>query len=274
MVRNFLYKLLLPRLIASSCESRIPRSGKRGEEVNCYVVALDRDDSPFFVANANDGDILSGLKWDGNSYADDHQMSIYDLDQGYFNVTHYYGLSEVTFNSIYDLTWHYITKIVYLKIHLYRYIDSISQCFFNKKKLVTKKRMDLLKFMMNDQLDRTHDGIRALSLMTKIHSMRLFLHPSWEAQKQKLELYLESLVESGELRKVNNEYVVTGVAISTIERYEEEERRHSEAVKLQRRMFWLALIALIFAFVQTGVVKLPTVLDFSNVVNANNTPNE
>ncbi|MCG8324299.1 MAG: hypothetical protein MI673_02200, partial [Thiotrichales bacterium] len=82
-------------------------------------------------------------------------------------------------------------------------------------------------------------------------------------------LYLDSLVESGELQKVNDEYVVTGAAISTIEKYEEEERRHAEAVKLQSRMFWLALIALFFAIVQTSIVKLPTLIDFSgtNVIN-------
>jgi len=123
--------------------------------------------------------------------------------------------------------------------------------------------MDLLKFMLDDQLDRTHDGIESFSLMAKLYSIRLFLHPSWEVQEKKLRLYLDSLVESGELRKVNEEYVVTGVAISTIEKYEEEERRHVEAVKLQRRMFWLALVALLFAIVQTGIVKLPTLIDLS-----------
>jgi hypothetical protein len=237
-------------------------------------VALDRDDEPFFVATEIDGETLNGLKWDGNSYAEDHQMSITGLDQGRLNITHFYGLSEVSFSSIYDVAWHYFTKLVYLKIHVFRYIDSTSQYFFNKKKLVTKKRMDLLRFMMDDQLDRNHDGIKTLSLMTKIYSMRLFLHPSWEAQEQKLRLYLDSLIESGELRKDNDEYVVTGVAISTIERYEEEERRHSEAVKLQRRMFWLALIALIFAFVQTGVVKLPTVIDLTSTGSVNHAHNK
>jgi hypothetical protein len=99
--------------------------------------------------------------------------------------------------------------------------------------------------------------------MAKLYTMRLFLHPSWEVQERKVELYLDALVHSGELRKVNNEYVVNGAALITLETYEEEERRHTEAVKLQARMFWLALIAALFAFVQTGLVKLPTVVDLS-----------
>lgn len=263
MIKTLLYRWLLPRLIANACEARIPRSGKRGGEVNCYVVALDRDDSPYFVATAIDGDVLTGLKWNGSSYADSATISISDLDSGALNITHFYGLSEVSYDSIYDAVWQYVTRLIYLKIHIYRYIDSTYQYFFNKRKLVTKKRMDLLRLMMDDQLDRTHDGITSLDLMTKIYSMRLFLHPSWELQHKKIDLYLESLTSSGELRKINDEYVVTGKAISTIEKYEEDERRHTEAVKLQRKMFWLTIVAVVFAIVQSGVIKLPTVIDFS-----------
>lgn len=265
MINPFLYRWLLKRLIAKACESRIPRSGKEGGEVNCYVVALDHADSPYFVATEIDGDVITGIKWNGSSYADPATISISDIETGTLNITHYYGLSEVTYDSIYAAAWHYVTRLIYLKIRIYRYIDSTYQYFFNKRKLVTKKRMDLLRFMTDDQLDRTHNGITSLDLMEKIYSMRLFLHPSWEVQQSKMELYLESLIESGELRKVNNEYVVTGKAISTIEKYEEEERRHTEAVKLQKKMFWLTIIAVIFAIVQSGVIKLPTVLNFSDI---------
>jgi hypothetical protein len=125
--------------------------------------------------------------------------------------------------------------------------------------------MEVLSLMMGDQLDRTHEGIYSLDLMSRIYSMRMFLHPSWEVQHRKVELYLESLVLSGELKKVNDEYVVTGRAISTIERYEEEERRHTEAVKLQKKMFWLTIVAVIFAIVQSGFIKLPTIIDLSRV---------
>lgn len=245
--------------------------------MNCYVVALDHGASPYFVATAIEGDVLTGLKWNGSSYADSATISISELEGGALNITHYYGLSEITYDSIYDVAWHYVTRLVYLKIHIYYYIDSTYQYFFNKRKLVTKRRMELLRLMMDDQLDRTHDGISFLDLMTKIYSMRMFLHPSWEVQHKKMDLYLESLVSSGELSEINNEYVVTGKAISTIEKYEEDERRHTEAVKLQRKMLGLTIIAVIFAIVQSGVIKLPTIIDFSDTPaseNPHNTPTQ
>lgn len=265
LMKTLLYRWLLNRLIAKACEARIPRSGKRGEEVNCYVVALDRGDSPYFIATAINGDRLEGLQWNGSAYADSATLSIKDLENGRLNITHYYGLSEITYDSIYDVAWNYVTKLVYLKIKAYQHIDSTYQYFFNKRKLITKRRMELLRLMMDDQLDRTHNGISSLDLMTKIYSMRMFLHPTWEVQHQKVELYLESLVMSGELNKVNEEYVVTGQAISTIEKYEEDERRHTEAVKLQKRMFWLTIVAVIFAIVQSGFIKLPTIIDLSKI---------
>lgn len=128
--------------------------------------------------------------------------------------------------------------------------------------------------MMDDQLDRTHNGITSLDLMTKIYSMRLFLHSSWGVQDKKMDLYLDSLVSSGELNKINDEYVVTGKAISTIEKYEEDERRHTAAVKLQRGMLWLTIIAVIFAIVQSGVIKLPTFIDFSGTPGQENPHNK
>lgn len=265
MIKRFLYRRLLPRLLAKACESRIPRSGKKGEQVNCYVIALDQGDSPYFVATGIDGDVLTGLKYDGNSYAAKATISISDLMDGTLRITHYYGLSEITYDSIYDVAFHYVTRLIYIKIRIYRYIDKTFQYFFNKRKLISKRRMDLLRFMMDDQLDRTHKGIGSLDLLSKLFSMRLFLHPSFDVQHEKLELYLDSLVASGEIDKINNEYVVTGKAISTLEKYEEEERRHTEAVKLQRKMFWLAIIALIFAIVQSGLIKLPTLMDFSKI---------
>jgi hypothetical protein len=274
LIKIFLYRWLLTRLIAKACESRIPRSGKKGEEVNCYVVALDYSDSPYFLATAIDGDLLTGLKWNGNSYADSATIPISELDSGAINITHYYGQSEIVYDSIYDVAWSYVTRLAYLKIHIYRHLDSSYQYFFNKRKLVTKRRMELLRLMMDDQLDRTHDGITSLDLMTKIYSMRMFLHPSLEVQHRKTDLYLDSLVSSGELRKINDEYVVTGIAISTIEKYEEDERRHTEAVKLQKKIFWLTIITVIFAIVQSGVIKLPTIIDFSDESATNNLLNK
>ncbi len=248
----------------------IPRSGEEGEKVNCFVVALNNQDgSPFFMAADYEDGILLGLKWDGHSYAEKHSIQFSDIKN--FNVTikHYYGLSTIRYHNIYAFAWNYFTKIVYIKIHLARIFSSIGQYLFNKKKLITKNRMELLHFMLEDQISREHDSIGVIDLMTKLYSIKWVMHPSSDDQEKKLEIYLDSLVESGDLRKVNHKYVVTGKAISTLERYEEEERRHDEILKLQCRMVWLTVILVTIGLLQAGLVKLPTLLDFSNAQKHN-----
>ncbi len=260
----YLYKRFLSKVFLKSCETTIPRSGEEGERVNCYVVSIDDKGTPYFMASNYDNGKINGLKWDGKTYTDEHSMSLTDFINGELRITHYYGLTTITYNSIYDFTWHYFTKLIYLKTRCYLFIRKINQYYFNKQKLVTKKRMDLLLFMMEDQLDRKHNGINKLDLMSKLYSIKWVLHPTSSEQFDRLELYLESLVISGELSVINHEYVVTGKAISTIEKYEEEERRHTEAVKLQKKMVMLTLILVIIAILQSGLIKFPTVLDFAN----------
>jgi hypothetical protein len=183
LIKRLLYRWLLRRFIAKVCEPRIPRSGRRGEEVDCYVVQIDRADSPYFVATAISGNVLEGLLWNGSAYADPATLRISEFNSGKLIITHYYGLAEVTYDNIYDAAWNYITKIVYLKIRVYRHIESTHQYFFNKRKLVTKRRMELLQVMMDDQLNREHDGVSSLDLVSKVYSMRLFLHGKFNIKR-------------------------------------------------------------------------------------------
>ena len=68
----------------------------------------------------------------------------------------------------------------------------------------------------------------------------------------------------GEIKKTSDGYLVTGRAISTLERYEEEERRHIQAVKLQRGMLLLTIIIIIVSLLQSDLIKLPTLINLSN----------
>ena len=258
-----IYKWHLPKLLSKVCEGRIPRTGEEGAKVNCFVVTLDKDSSPYFFIENIHGDELVGLEWDGSSYSNNKKISITDIDGNHLFIKHYYGLSEVKYFGIYGYLINRITSWPYLKIIVHRWIESVDQYFFNKKKLVSKQRNDLIAFMISDQIDRTHKGINSLDLMTKLYSIKWVLHPEGYQQKEKLELYLDSLVKSGDLELINDEYVVTGNAIRTIEKFEEEERRHVENVKMQKKMFWLTILIALLALIQAGVIKLPVLLDFS-----------
>lgn len=248
----------------SACEPRIPRSGTKGAAVNCFTVAIDRNDEPYFLASEFvDGELI-GLVWNADSYSEPVKIPIDSPDTAAIRITHYYGLATVSFDSIFDFAWHNATKQVYLFIRLRDRLERSFQYLFNKKRLIAKRRMDLLRFIVNDQMDRAHNGIRKIELLTKIYSMRLFLHPEMETQSRSIKLYLDSLVESEDLRENNGEYTATGKAIATLESFEEIEQRHVATVKLQQRTMWIALLALLFAVVETEIVKVPTLLELGS----------
>lgn len=124
--------------------------------------------------------------------------------------------------------------------------------------------MELLKIV----LDRHLNGqslVKPIDIMTDLYSMKWLLHPGGDAQYKIVKFYLDSLNQSGELGfSDKGEYSVSGKALETFEQYEEDERKHTENVKMQWRMFWLALAVAFLTCVQAGMIKLPALIDLSH----------
>jgi hypothetical protein len=113
---------------------------------------------------------------------------------------------------------------------------------------------------------RTLDGQNEhelLELMTDLHSIKWVLHPRGDAEHRKLEFYLDALVDTGELKKINYKYILTGLALRAIEENEEQERKHTANLKMQWRMVLLTLVIAGLTLVQSGLVKLPALLDWT-----------
>lgn len=254
-------KLVLPSVLGKACDARIPRSGEEGAKVNCFVTAIDRADDPYLIVLGLSGKELTCLEWAGSSYSVDRTIGLESLSLTDFRVTHYYGHSEILYSGLLDYIRNRIVPWPYLQIHVVRRFSGIDQYLFNKKKLVTKQRNDLLKFLIERTLDGKTEH-EPLDLMTDLYSIKWVLHPHGDSQQRKLEFYLDALVETGELRKINYKYVVTGFALRAIEQDEEHERKHTENVKMQWRMFWLTLAIVALTVVQAGLIKLPALIDW------------
>ena len=257
-----LCKLVLPRVLSRACESRIPRSGEEGAQVNCFTTSIDKEGRPYLIVLGLTGGELNCIEWDGSHYQIERIIPLSTLCLSDFQITHYYGLSTIQYSGLFDFVFNRFTMWPYIKTHAFRRIDSFDQYFFNKKKLITKQRMELLKFLINRALEGKTEH-EPLDLMEDIYTIKCFLHPQWEEQQQKLKFYLDSLVDTGELQEINYKYVVTGHALRAIEEYEEQERKHTANVKMQRRMFWLTFVIAALTLVQAGLVKVPALLDLT-----------
>jgi hypothetical protein len=256
---------LLSRVLSRPCGSRIPRSGSNGEAVNCFVTAIDKGDDPYLIVQSLSNGQLGCIEWDGSSYTTEVELPLDSVRMQDFRITHYYGLSEVRYDGLLDFMVNRISVWPYVQIHVVRYFARFDQYFFNKRKLVSKARNDLLKLLVSEALEGRAEH-ESLELMTALYSIKWYSHPEGGAVHKRLEFYLDSLSETGELRKMNHSYVVTGQALRAIEEYEEQERKHTENVKMQWRTFWLALAVAALTVVQAGLVKLPALIDFTSTV--------
>ena len=232
------------------------------ESKNCYYVRVYSKSEPILVVRGLEANGVNGEFFDGK-YCSDACIPYKWLNLSDIRVTHFYGTSTFEYKNFIKYILNSFTRKDLALYYLRHFYANILQFFFNRTKLVMVQRHELLKNLVQNHFNSTHEGIDQLDLMTKLYSTRWIMHPKGQAVEKKLVLFLDSLVETGELSKINTEYVVKGKAIVTIENYEEAERRHRDNLRSQRRMIYLTILLAIFALVQAGVIKVPTLFDLS-----------
>jgi hypothetical protein len=241
--------------------------GTAGEKLNSYRVIIFRNSRPFLLIDSIADSSFTGRKWndESKSFLEEFTLSVDEAITDNINIEYFYKTHRFLYRNLWKCIISDISKWPQAKVFFSSHYEKLEQYFFNKKKLITKDRLGLLKFMLSDQLDRTHDSsIDIDDLMGKLYSFRYFYHPDGGKEEQKVRLHLQSLVESEDIgRTSDDKYVVKGKALCTIANYEEEERKHRETVIIQRIIAFLTIIIALAAVAQTGVIKLPVYYDFT-----------
>lgn len=257
-----MFRYQLERALECRCPSRVPRSGEAGARVNCLSVYIDKATEPYLLVQSLSGTTLECLEWTGASFFKETTIELTSVPLADVTVTHFYGYSEVEYRGARDFVLGRTLRLPYLKLRTVRAVKSVDQHFFNKKKLVTKQRIDLLRLLVERRLDG-HKAESPVDLMTALYSIKWVLHPERDTQKERVRFYLDSLVDTGELKMLDHSYVLTGKALQAIEVYEEQERKHTESIKAQRAMLWLTSVIALLTAAQAGLIRFPTLLDLS-----------
>jgi hypothetical protein len=261
-VNRYLLRKLLPDLLRRACNETVHRSGAEGERTNCFVTTLAKDGRRFMLLRRVEGAKISGLEFDGQRYSIPASILFADVDPGSLRVTHYYGLDEVRYVGVGDLALGRLTGLPYARIHLVRLKNDIAQRAFNRRTLEVRRRLDILRDVI-EEVTRGSEAVDAMDLMSRRYGARWASHPDWDAHHRLLELHLDLLADSGELRKVNHRFQPTGMALKTLEESEEEDRKHSANLRVQVLLAILTFVSAVMAGAQAGLVKLPTVLDLT-----------
>jgi hypothetical protein len=257
----YLCERLLPRLLVRKCPDRISRSGEGGKKVNCFVVEIYNAETPGFLVNGMDGNTLQCSQFNGRSYALPATVDLSTVELRGLRITHYYGLAQIDYRGIYDFVLMRYSGLPYASVWAQQRFDELAQTRFNRKSLVAARRMQVLRVLV----DCHPEGpLSSDELITRIYSMRFWLHPDYEAKQSMFELYLNSLVRSGDVEARDYNYIVTGQALRTLEEYEENELRHRQGLRVQIAIAVLTLILALLTLVQADLIKLPLLIDWSH----------
>lgn len=260
-------KHYIGKALSTPCPTRIPRTGKRGEEINCIEVTIDHPNGdPCFAILSLESDMLHALEWGGDRYSTPKEIPTAQADWNNVRVTHYYGLSTINYGGIYQYAFGHLTKWPFIYLGYMHFVGKVNQGIFNRRKMIAASRTELLQIII-ENYGATQEPFSAFDLMTDLHSERWIDHPGQASQIQMVELHLESLVESGELAKASDGYnfQVCPKAIPSLERYQSENSRHAEGLRVQKLIFRLTVIISIFTAAQANLIKFPTLVDFTSL---------
>ena len=111
--------------------------------VNCYTTRVIREGNDPLIVESADGDTLNCLEYDGDRYSIKSTFNFYDLLNNKFEFTHYHGLSTTIYSGWLDLTLGRLFRFPYIKVWIYTKYNNLSQGLYNRRKLVTKQRIEL-----------------------------------------------------------------------------------------------------------------------------------
>jgi hypothetical protein len=248
------------RLIDSILQKPVPvdgviRIGSGVELVDAKIIRFLRNDDPWLIVERREAGELICSTWNGTTQEGETRHSIDVFRDAQYKIKHYYGPSTIHFESLTDYAVGYYLRVPYLRIHIRRALERAETYLYDRRRIVLKQRLELLTFMIEQAADGTK-AFTSLDLMTDMHTIRWITHPDGESVRNRLELYLDSLADTGELRKVNTDYVLTGHALKLAEERAVLERQHRQSIRTQLMIAALTAATVILTIFQAGLIKL------------------
>jgi hypothetical protein len=267
IIRIFLVRKVLEKIIKNKCGDSIPRSGKEGACVRCYSLSIFFSEQKQFLIDKLDKNAVYG-RWlddDGRTFRIEGHIPFCDITARSLRVRHYYGYCEILYFGFWDYIFTGWSGLDKCKADVRNCCNWVVQFFYNKKPFVMKKRYEILHVLVDKHMNEDNFEFNEFSIMDMLHSNRWFEHPNAEKERRKLRLYLDSFVKSGEMTNESRsiQYRLTGKAIVSLDEYESSMRMHNDNVQLQWAMVLLSVLLFLAAIVQAGLIKCPSLLDFT-----------
>ncbi|UBO73991.1 hypothetical protein [Aeromonas rivuli] len=261
---NIIIYLCLLKALSRPAPSPVPRSGKEGLAMNCYLCGIILPNNSILWAESVNREFVRGYTIDGETEEKIYQdLPLCMIRSSQLYIKKFKGIYDYSFRNGLNFIIKDITYYIDFKIFIVRRIHNFNQKPFNKHPLQSKKRTEILKILLEQYASRNSE-FNVVSLMVHIHSSKYFNHPDKDAATSLLKLYLESFVESGEIIKTQGiNYKLTGKAIVTLEAYENAEEKHAENIRLQKVITFATIVIMFLAAIQADLIKMPIIIDLT-----------
>lgn len=263
-IKRKLIVLLLPKILEKPCDETIPRSGEKGKKVNCFVARIRQKDEPEARLTHYEAPDFYGQRWNGSEFSQAEPISLDELTKSSLLIVHYWGFVDIRFQGIVDYLVSGVTRYIYIKTSVIMFYDKVAQFLFNKRKFETKRRHELLKFLVREYMG-SKNGFGYVGVLHNLHSSRIFSHPDLSGETVKIMAHLNALVDTGELRMDHGNYHITGLAFKTLSEYEDENRKHKANLWMQGLIIVLTLLVVFGTMVQANLIKLKPWIDLTTL---------
>lgn len=261
--RVFINKL--EKALSIESPDLIPRSGERGEKVDCYSVYVTDSEGSYLADKVVENNKLKVRVWDEQERT--HKRSkLLDLNKlGSLNFTihHYHGLVTHTYDSVFDFLLHELSGLYKLqsKYAIAKY--AVPKFLHSRRKHKTPDRSKVLKAIVKLSENNHTQTLNVTTILNRIYGMYAILHPQYPTLKQSTMLVLKSLAESEEIELINSyECRIKGKALTTLEnlKLDATERKRTSVT------MWLTVVLAVTALFQAKLVITDLELNLDTIV--------
>ena len=214
---------------------------------NNYQVRLgDRDEDFVFSPKKLLPEGLEGWCYiDGKSGTDASLPNI-QIPKLKFNIVHHYK----------ELTIATASPALFITQRLVRYpfftawLHRIAQFLFNRRRLARQDRIAILRYIFDRTIEKPDYRTSSLDLPSRIYGMRFWGRDDHDSHLSYYRIVLDSLLESGDLRKVEHGYALSPKAVATLDAHETQQERHSDNIRIQRTIAAITVVLAILSAAQ------------------------
>ncbi|TPA20936.1 hypothetical protein DXJ84_24785 [Vibrio parahaemolyticus] len=251
-ILNSFDKKILEILLRKPASNAIPRTGDRALSVDSNVVYLKAQDGQWtLLVRKLDDNGVYGKFWLNEVETEEFCIPFSLLKSYEADITHFYGIYDLRYNSFSQYFFEGIVPVDKVRIVL----GKAQQFLFNRKQLIRSERVEALKIILEQDLENRNFKTSAVHLTTLLHSNKWVYHPDKTRQIKYNELLLKSLADSGDLEIDRSDFgfKLSPKALTTIADYENDMRKHQEAMSQAKAMKWLTFALIFVGLIQAGV---------------------